>query len=362
MLPTIIESGAYKEGHAQGIAVDAQRGYVYYSFTTMLLKTDLSGKLIGTVGGLAGHLGCITLCPEDGSVYGSLEIKHDCIGVHIIERIGRDPTVEDAFYLVRFDTSKIDRPGLDAERDGIMCAMYLRDVVRDYTENDEVSGCAHRYGCSGIDGLGYGPIPGVTDSAKKLMVCYGVYGDTERADNDYQVISQYDPADFARYALPLCQTTPHHSGPERYEERYFFYTGNTFFGVQNLEYDPAVGDWLMAVYIGKKNDFKNAPFFRIDGHMPATLEELRGRKGERGAVLHHCNDRIAPDQNGIVGYDFAYGQTGIAAVGDGSVYFSHDGENRAEKSFFTRVMRYRRGRENEELFVLFSDQERSEST
>nr|MBP7951722.1 DNA modification methylase [Verrucomicrobiales bacterium] len=43
---------------------------------------------------LAGHLGCITFCPEDGNVYGSLEQKHDAIGAGIIRRTGwRHPII-----------------------------------------------------------------------------------------------------------------------------------------------------------------------------------------------------------------------------------------------------------------------------
>ena len=47
--PTRIDGGAYPEGHVQGIAVDQKKGFVYYSFTTSLVKTDLLGNIIGTV-------------------------------------------------------------------------------------------------------------------------------------------------------------------------------------------------------------------------------------------------------------------------------------------------------------------------
>ena len=257
-LPNRITSPDIPEGHVQGIAVDTERGFVYYSFTTLLLKTDLTGRPLGSVVRLAGHLGCITFCPEDGNVYGSLEQKHDAIGAGIIRRTGWDPSCEDAFYLVRFDTDKITRMDMDAEKDGVMTAVYLRDVVRDYRETDEASGKPHRYGCSGIDGLGYGPaFSAPADSSKKFMVCYGVYGDTSREDNDCQVISQYDPTVFAAFAKPLNQSLPHHSGPDHYEERYFFYTGNTVYGVQNLEYEPSRRQWLVAVYRGQKETFTN---------------------------------------------------------------------------------------------------------
>ena len=73
--PKHIFSGYFGKIHCQGIAVDEEKGYVYFSFTTKLIKTDLEGNLIGTVDGLIGHLGCIAFNKEDGKVYGSLELK-----------------------------------------------------------------------------------------------------------------------------------------------------------------------------------------------------------------------------------------------------------------------------------------------
>ena len=79
-LPSCIYSGTYKNGHVQGIAIDAERGFVYYSFTTILVKTDLDGNFLGSVTRLAGHLGCISYDAENDRIYGSLELKHDSIG------------------------------------------------------------------------------------------------------------------------------------------------------------------------------------------------------------------------------------------------------------------------------------------
>ena len=50
-LPNRIFSGYIpKAGHShvQGIAVDEQRGFIYFSFTTMLLKTDLAVMVFAT--------------------------------------------------------------------------------------------------------------------------------------------------------------------------------------------------------------------------------------------------------------------------------------------------------------------------
>jgi len=152
-IPNSIYSGKYCEGHVQGIAIDEEHGYVYYSFTTVLLKTDLKGTPVGCVNNLAGHLGCIAFDKATGHLYGSLEFKHDAIGKGIMARTGRIIAEEDAFYIASFECDKIDRMDLDAEKDGVMRAAYLRDVVKDFLDDDEISGKKHRYGCSGIDGI-----------------------------------------------------------------------------------------------------------------------------------------------------------------------------------------------------------------
>ena len=87
-LPLTINTHEWAEGHIQGIAVDLEKGFIYYSFTTLFVKSDLEGNIKGTVKGLTGHLGCISFNNEDGKVYGSLEYKHDSIGSGIMQRTG----------------------------------------------------------------------------------------------------------------------------------------------------------------------------------------------------------------------------------------------------------------------------------
>ena len=353
-LPKVINSKEWKEGHIQGIAVDEKKGFVYYSFTTILLKTDMLGNPIGSAERLAGHLGCITLNSDDGMVYGSLELKHDSIGKGIISRTGWDPSAEDSFYLVRFDVDKITKMGMDSERDGIMSAVYLRDVVKDYSETDEVSGKKHRYGCSGIDGTAYGPVFGApADSPKKLMVAYGIYSDLEREDNDHQVILQYSPAMFEEYGRPLNQEKPHHSGPIRYEERYFVYTGNTTWGIQNLEYDPHSQNWFIAVYTGKKESFVNYPMFICDGKIYPIKTRLTGRANEEGLLLSLSKIGTKPDKNGLHGSFFPHGSTGMASMGDGRFYFSVPySTSRDDGNYFgSDLTLYRYSPDNEDIFT-----------
>lgn len=329
-------SGWWPHGHVQGIAVDQEKGFAYFSFTTILVKTDMNGKPVGSVKRLAGHLGCIDFDPLRRRVYGSLELKHDVIGKNIINRTGWDPNGEDNFYLVSFDADAIDRMDMDAELDGVMKAVWLRDPVVDYAGTDPVSGKKHIYGCSGIDATAIGPVFG--GGAEKLMIAYGVYSETDRQDNDHQVILQYDPSVIDEYGQTLNQETPHHSGPDKAEQRYFLYTGNTRYGMQNLTYEPASGLWLAAVYKGQKPQFGNFPMFLIDGRCAPVQKPLTGRD-EEGVVL-----QLAPigqqDEMGVWGLDFPYGSTGMEAVGDGTVWISHSMKDEEQKAFGCNMVLY----------------------
>lgn len=143
-----------------------ENGYIYYSFTTKIVKATLSGEIAGTVEGIVGHLGCITFNEKDGCVYGSLEYKNDVIGKGILEAVDSYQSFDDAFYVAKFDVSKIDRIGMSAEKDGIMTAMYLKAVTDDYNGtgiDKEGNSVPHNYGCSGIDGLTFAPLPAETD-------------------------------------------------------------------------------------------------------------------------------------------------------------------------------------------------------
>ncbi len=346
--PHAVHSGTHRGGHVQGIAIDEAKGHIYFSFTTELVKTDYDGNLLGSVKGLIGHLGCIVFDSDRRRVIGSLELKHDAIGKGIVSRTGHDLAEEDAFYLVSFDVDAISRKNMDAEADGIMKAVWLREVVEDYNATDEVSGKPHRYGCSGIDGTALGPVFGANPtSPKKIMVAYGVYGDVTRNDNDHQVILSYDPDIFDTYGAPLCQDAPHHQGPDTPEAKYFFYTGNTTYGVQNLEYDPHTRTWLTAVYTGKKETFPNYPLFFIDGKTAPVLSSLAGRNGEEGLTLTAARLGHMPDET-TPGCRFPLGSTGIYAFGDGRYAFSVHG--RTEEGFTSTVVLYHLDETKDDLF------------
>lgn len=304
-------------GHVQGIATDKNREYMYYSFTTMLIKTDMKGNIIGSVKGLAGHLGCIAYNYNDGRVYGSLEYKHDSIGKGILQKIGNNIDVEDGWYVAIFDVDKIDRMDMDAEKDGVMTAVYLDEIIKDFA----VGG--GKYGCAGLDGLTFAPIPGEISGKKYLYAAYGIYNDINREDNDYQIILRYDIDNWKSFEKPLNQKNMHRSGPANPDCKYFVYTGNTTWGVQNLEYDPVTGYMFMAVYCGCKEQFPNYPMYVVDMKKSAVSEKHKNLD-EEILTLSLAKVGQKDEKTNIWGIDFPYGSTGIISLGDGIFYFSQN--------------------------------------
>lgn len=322
-MKTRLYSGKWGKCHCQGIALDRERKYVYYSFTTKLIKCDLDGNVIGTVDRIVGHLGCVAFNDADGRLYASLEYKNDSIGRGILRNLGYpEQSIEDAFYVAIFDVDRIDRMDMDAEKDGIMRVVYLPTVVADYTGSVSHHGerFAHVHGCSGIDGITFGPDFGAArDSKRYLYVAYGIYSDMDRKDNDYQVLLRYDATQWwESLARPLRQREMHRVSPASPPKKYFVYTGNTVYGIQNLEYDRYTGDFFAAVYCGKKAAFPNYSLFCIDGSVPPRYEILRGCDGLQGEVL--SLKPVGPCENGIYGSRFPYGSIGLFSLGDGSFF------------------------------------------
>ncbi len=350
--PSDFFSGYIRGGHVQGIAIDEDNGYIYFSFTTILIKFDFDGNILGSVKGIAGHLGCITFDRERQKIYGSLELKHDSIGQGIVDYTGKDFTKEDAFYCVCFDCDKITRENMDAEKNHIMQAVYLPDVVDDYTSTDEISKQHHRYGCSGIDGIAYGPEFGGENY--KIMIAYGIYRDNERIDNDNQIILQFDPNIFELYSKPLNQDEPHHSGANC-EKRYFFLSGNTEYGIQNLEYDAFTESYIAAVYPGEKENFVNYPMFFIDSKICGKKGQISGRDNETGLILSAARPHSSVN-NKYGGFSFKWGSTGLFSFGDGRYAFSHGKiSSNANGEFSAKVVTYRFDEKSEKIFVTDTD-------
>ena len=318
-----IFTGAWGNCHIQGIAVDEKNGYIYYSFTTKLIKATIDGRFVGSVDGLVGHLGCIAFNEDDGCVYGSLEYKNDIIGKGILDSIGSSSAFPDAFYAVRFDVAKIDREGISAENSDIMTAVYLKEPTDDYkgTGTDKNGNTVpHKYGCSGIDGLTFGPLPG-ENKGKYLYVAYGVYSDIQRNDNDHQILLCYDVS--ALNFSKLDQKNMHRNGPSSPLHKYFVYTGNTRYGVQNLEYDKFTNSFLMAVYKGQKDEFPNYSLFAVDAAIRSENRCIPQLK-ENAEILSLKKSGKYDEKSGIYGWNFPYGSTGLYSYGDGNWLISHN--------------------------------------
>jgi hypothetical protein len=343
-LPLKQSGGVWASGHVQGIAVDVRGGYIYYSFTNLLAKYDFSGKLIGTLVGWTGHLGDLDFNPADGKVYGSLEYKED-----------------KAFYIAVIDVSRLDHVGVEASKTEIFRTVYLPEVVGDYGadlngdgkfegddgkfKGDVVASPDHRYDCSGIDGVSFGPEFGHTDGKRYLTVAYGVYGNTSRADNDHQVLLQYDITDWARYASPLTEAAPHHHGPAAVHGKYFVRTGNTRYGVQNLSYDETLRRWFMGVYLGQKPAFPNYGLFAVEAREAPVLADLVGVPGpggkgwERGQLLALADDGLRDAATGVRGWN-QKADVGTQPVGHGLFYLSANAKIDGKQTADLTLMRW----------------------
>ena len=341
--PETILSGPFNTGHIQGFAVDKQHQYVYYSYTTMLVKTDLKGRIIGTVKGLLGHLGCLAFNEADGRVYGSLEYKNDAIGKGILRMENVSRQLDNAFYIAIFDGEKITRMDMDAEKDGIMTTVCLPTVLDDYLAEVNVDEKIHehRLGCSGIDGVSFGPKFGKTGGKFYLTVAYGIYSDLQRTDNDYQVLLQYDVSKWRTYEQFLSQDKMHRNGPKKPSRQYFVYTGNTNYGVQNLEYDDELKGWWMAVYQGKKPSFPNYSLFLADGQIRPVKGKLKGIPYiKKGWTVPLRQQGKKDESSGVYGWNFPLGSTGICALGNGLYYFSDNFKNEQGQGSILRLYKY----------------------
>ena len=343
-LPKKLYTGGWKAGHVQGIAVDAKQEYVYLSFTTMLVKLDIQGNVVGSVKGFLGHLGCLEFNDEDGCVYGSLEYKNDAIGKGILRQEGVSKQFKTGFYVAIIDVDKITRENMDAEKDGVVKSVLLKTVVEDFEAKATTKSgqkFEHRFGCSGFDGISFGPA--FDGSGKRVLtVAYGIYGDKSRADNDHQVLLQYDVEDWSKYATIHSQNNLHRNGPEKPEGKYFVFTGNTSWGVQNLEYDKHSNYWFLACYVGKKPQFANYSLFCVDGAEKAKNKSLKGVDYQKKGALLTLAKRgaVDPQNKKVRGWYNKLGACGLCALGNGYFYLTKSDKTKEGSSATLYLARF----------------------
>lgn len=352
-LPDSIFVGGQRH-HVQGLALDKQGNCMYMSFTDRFLKIDLKGNIIASIDRIQGHLGAMTFDAVNRKVYASLECKDDVIGRNISKSLNVKQTSreETRFYIAIIDVDKLEGHGMSPENNDVLKTVCLRKVVEDYKfTSDSPQPYSHRYGCSGIDGVTIAPAiedlkPSAynssTKAAKKknyLYVAYGIYGDVDRKDNDYQVIHVYDLDKLSSMAKPMVFGENHSNGPRKPMKEYFVKTGNTNYGVQNMAYDPYTGCIYMAVYKGKKPEYPNYTLFAFSlGQKPLKAPLEGGRDGKKRLQLSLVRP-IAPyfinpqedSATGITGWRFKWGSTGLCPLGDGLWYISENTKDKVTK-------------------------------
>ena len=256
-------------GHVQGVAVDDELKYMYAPFTQKLVKIDLeTNEVVGVVSGWGEfgadvHLGDAAY--YDGRIYSGMEFRN-----------------EENFYVAVFDCDKI--VGEVDYRD-CMSAMWLSEVTKD--RQTTINGEQYAYGAIGVDGIAFGSIPGDDSGEIVMMVAVNIQNDaTDKVgDRNYQILLQYSLDSFLEsdgnggtqlkegVSGIVERPDPHRYGPA-HEDKYFVLTGNTDWGVQNLEYDAVSNNYIMAMYPGSLPEWPNYYTYYVDASVAPVVQDL----------------------------------------------------------------------------------------
>ena len=289
--------------HLQGIAVDDELKYMFFSYTSALAMIEIAtGELVASIGGFGGgsfgtnggaHLGCIDY--YDGYIYGSLEYKAP----------GKK------FYLAIFDVNRLLAAGVGVSiqdpaydwNNPICTAVLLEESTRDFRDpvdttlfsgQDEFGHATnegnngHWFACSGIDGVSMGKWPGGKDDEIYMIVAYGVYqfSSSPRNDNTYNVLSYYKLSDIwnadgsqTQYNKTFSYQDGIHQDWAKDEtvwlsaaKNLYVYTGNTSYGSQNIEYEWDTGDVVLYTY--GNTDGMGGSYWEVDGSVEPQLKTL----------------------------------------------------------------------------------------
>ncbi len=306
----VTDAATAASGHLQGICVDDELQYAYLSYTDTLLKLDMAtGRVVGSVMGFGpgsftaeggAHLGCLAFYA--GRVYGSLEYKSP----------GKK------FFLAVFDPDRICEVGMSFQNmeEGVDAVLLyeptadFRDPLNDLpgsadgsAVNEEPQG--HRFGCSGIDGVTFGTLPGDTSGRVYCLVAYGVYGNRAewlcRYDNNYNILRVYDPEMFRERFNPATGTGDRVLRRFTYErglemafdeqealqavDTLFVWTGTTDWGCQNLEAERDSGDIVLHTYRTVKAGWEQwsemDAIFVIDAEAGCEMKEIEVGQSNR---------------------------------------------------------------------------------
>ena len=211
--------------HLQGFSSDKERNYMHWSFTDSLVKTNINGTMIAQVHISGGHLGDVDY--YDGKIYASY------LGNALPGHAWDDWT---SFYIYVFDASDlrlIDKIRL------VECERY----------NDIAGQKNDTRGFLAIDGVAFGKDPETGE--RKMHVACAVMTD-ERFPN--QIVLQYNLDGI-------------------YEKEFYINTGNTVFGIQNLDYDDETGHFWFTTYNAEKPFQAKNTLYKIDSDLKTILEQ-----------------------------------------------------------------------------------------
>ena len=325
--------------HLQGICVDDELKYMFFSYTSALAMIEIAtGELVASIGGFGGgsfgtnggaHLGCIDY--YDGYIYGSLEYKAP----------GKK------FYLAIFDVNRMLAAGVGVSiqdesydwNNPICTAVLLEEPSRDFRDpvdttlfsgQDEFGHATnegnngHWFACSGIDGVSMGKWPGGKDDEIYMIVAYGVYqfSSSPRNDNTYNVLEYYKLSDIWNAdgsQTEYNRTFTYQDGISTdwahdediwlsSEKALYVYTGNTSYGAQNIEYEWDTGDVVLYTY--GNTDGMGGTYYEVDGSVEPQLKTLNlgqhsSDEWAQNVAKAYANypDAVDVDENGyMMGY------------------------------------------------------------
>ena len=313
-----VEGGAH---HVQGIAYDADAGRMYFSFTDTFMVTDMEGNVLGSVNRIQGHLGAMVFDRSTRKAYASLECKDDVIG----KGLSDFAKGKSMFYIAIIDVDKVTSVGMDSENNEAFKIVCVKEATKDYhAKVKAVDGTKmdHKYSCSGIDGVSIAPKIGKKKGREYLYVAYGIYRGDDRTDNDCQVLLRFNKKKLDRFAGKVKFGEFYSAGPSKPLGKYFIYTGNTNWGVQNMAYDKSLRKMFLFVYKGSKPQFPNNDVFYFDIATKPVKSTVEGVWYDSSK-----HPKIGSAENPVSGSRFKYGSTGVSPLGDGTFYISENGRN-----------------------------------
>ena len=214
----------HQNQHMQGFTSDGK--HMYWSFTDTVVKTTLKGTVRRCVPVSGGHLGDIDYF--EGKLYASF------MGDALPGHAWNDWT---SFKICVFDADT-----LELEK---MINLDICDYYKSLKGTD-----ADTRGFQGVDGVAFGKIPG-TEEWRMFVACALDTG--EKYENNILLRFTIDGV---------------------YETEYPIKTGNTVFGIQNLDYDATTGEFWFSTYGGGEPFMPKETLYKTDVNITKAEEKF----------------------------------------------------------------------------------------